>query len=524
MNGDLCTLDELYGELFRRYSDDTAIKFRNRTTTYAELDDQSAKLANAFRTLGLHESDRVAILIQNRPEFIVTEIAAARANVTTVPLNSKLSDKECRYALEDADPDVLVVGPTFFETVQELQQESLDCRHVIGLGDDRDLPIGFHSFETLLEKAAANVPPVQSDEEDVATIFYTGGTTGEQKGTLHSHGSIVLNLYSHVYELEVGKRETGLLLTPLSHSAGYFAKTILMQGGTIVLKQGFEPSDMLQCIETEGVSWLYLIPAMISELLDQSDVANADTSSLETLVYGSAPLPESRIEESLEAFGDVFIQFYGLTEVPNLVTVLPKSKHLTDQDEWLRSNGVPAQLAEIELREFGNQWDDWDDDIGEITVRAPYAMEGYLDREPNTSRHDEEWIRTGDIGRIDSGGRLHILDRIQDVIISDDRLIYSTEVEGVIQRHPDIREVAVIGIPKNTESSVSPAEYHEIEQEVKAVISLDDGEMLELERMQEFCKDKLPEPAIPDSIDKIGTLPQTPYGKVDKKLLRDPYW
>lgn len=523
MDRELCTLGEFYEELFRRYGDDPAIRFKGEITTYADLDAQSAKLASAFHALGLSRSDRVAILIRNRPEFLITEIAAARANVTTVPLNSKLSDEECEHALADATPDVLVVGPGFFDTVRDLQRRSLDCRHVIGLGSDSELPIGFHSFEGLIEKAPPGPPGIHSTANDIATIFYTGGTTGEQKGTLHTHESIVLNLYSHVYELEVRKQETGLLVTPLSHSAGYFAKTILMQGGTVVLDQEFDPETTLQRIENNHISWLYLTPTMIAELLDHAAVADADTTSLDTLVYGSAPIPASRLEEGLDVFGPVFIQFYGLTEVPNLVAVLSKSKHSTEEKKWLQSNGIPAQLTDITLLDFGNEWDEWDDNIGEVGVQSPYAMEGYLGDDPTASRSDSEWLRTGDIGRIDDG-RLYVLDRIQNVIVSDNQLVYSTDVESVIQRHPLVREVAVIGVPKNSVDYIKDATFHESEQDVKAVLSLDDSEMIELDELQAFCRERLNPPAVPDSFDTVGTLPQTPYGKVDKKLLRDPYW
>jgi len=220
----------------------------------------------------------------------------------------------------------------------------------------------------------------------------------------------------------------------------------------------------------------------------------------------------------------VFVQFYGLTEVPNLVAVLSKANHDTDENAWLRSNGIPAQLADITLLEFGNEWDERDDDVGEIGVQSPYAMEGYLGEDLTASRSSSEWIRTGDVGRIDDDGRLYILDRIQNVIISDDQLVYSTEVESVIQRHPMVSEVATIGVPRDSVDYIRDASFHENEQDVKAVLSLADGEMLELDELQAFCRERLDPPAVPDSVDTVGTLPQTPYGKVDKKLLRDPYW
>lgn len=524
MKSEVGSLGEFYEEVLRRYGDDPAIKYDEEITTYADLNEQSAKLASAFHSLGLSKRDRVAILIQNRPEFLITEIAAARASVTTVPLNNQVSNPECERVLADANPDVLVVGPTFFDTVQDLQHKSLNCQNIIGLGREDDLPIGFHSFETLLEKASSGEPESHATADDIATIFYTGGTTGEPKGTLHTHEDIILNLYAHIYELEVRKRETGLLVTPLSHSAGYFAKALLIQGGTVVLDQEFKPDTTLQRIEKEPITWLYLTPAMLAELLDQTTINDAETSSLETLVYGSAPIPTSRLEEGIEALGSIFIQFYGLTEVPNLAAILPKSRHDTTEEAWLQSNGTPALLANIRLLDFGNEWDTWQDNVGEIGIQAPYAMDGYLGDTSNTARSDDEWIRTGDIGRVDEEGRLYILDRIQDAIVSDNQLVFSTEVESVIQRYPKVREVAVIGVPTDSTDYITDAEFHQSEQAVKAVVSLKDGEMLELKHLQEFCRERLDHHAIPDSIDTVGHLPQTPYGKVDKKLLRDPYW
>lgn len=524
MMSEVCHLGEFYEELFRRYGDDPAIKCWGEITTYADLDEQSAELASAFHSLGLGEGDRVAILIQNRPEFLITEIAAARANVSTIPMNNQASDDECQRVLADASPDVLVVGPTFFDTVRELQRRSLDCRTIIGLGAETELPIGFHSFETLLKKASTDGPGRGAAADDIATIFYTGGTTGEPKGTLHTHEDIILNLYAHIYELEVRKRETGLLVTPLSHSAGYFAKAILMQGGTIVLDQEFDPDATIQQIDAEQVTWLYLTPSMLADFLERIVEVNAETSSLETLVYGSAPIPTSRLEKGLDALGSIFIQFYGLTEVPNLVAVLPKSRHDADDRAWLQSNGISTQLADVTLLDFGNEWDTWQDEVGEIGIQAPYAMQGYLDGRGSATRSDDEWIRTGDIGRIDDEGRLFVLDRIQDAIVSDNQLVFSTEVESVIQRHPKVREVAVIGVPKESADYITDAEFHQSEQAVKAVLSLNNDEILELEGLQEFCRERLDPPAIPDSIDTVGQLPQTPYGKVDKKLLRDPYW
>jgi fatty-acyl-CoA synthase/long-chain acyl-CoA synthetase len=175
-----------------------------------------------------------------------------------------------------------------------------------------------------------------------------------------------------------------------------------------------------------------------------------------------------------------------LAEVPNIATILPKAHHRPQDEESLKSAGFPATLVEIAL--FSDELD-FDGQIGEVGIKAPYAVGEYLD---GTSTHDSDgWIKTGDIGRIDDEGRLILLDRKQDIIITDGEPVYSTEVEDVIQRHPDVHQVAVIGI---------------------------------LEELQEYCGEQLSERIVPESLDTVGKLPETAYGKIDKRLLKEPYW
>lgn len=520
---DMCTLGQFYRRLCDRYSDRVAVLTPERSLTYGEIGDRSAKLANAFRSMGLGTGDRIAILMQNRPEFIVTEVAAARAGIVVFPLNYKLADADIAYAIEDAEIQTIVVGPRFFDTVAELRQEGSTLEHIIGLDRNQETPIGFYEYSELIRKADPTLPNPKVSPEDPAFLYYTGGTTGDQKGTIHVHRSIILNIYAHIHELEVYRDEEMLLLTPLAHSASIFYKTGLTQGATIHLRQDFSVEDVVATIEQESVSWTYLIPTMISSLLSADGVSEADLSSLTTLAYGSAPIPPTQLERGLELLGDVFVQFYGLVEVPNLVTVLPRQYHDPDQEDWLRSAGIAAQLADITILEPEHERLNDREDVGEIGIRAPYQMQRYLDE---SNREDGDWIRTGDIGRIDDRGRVFILDRIQDVIITGDGVVYSSEVENIIQRHPAVEQVAVIGTPATDDyvPDVSHVNRLRIEQSIKAVVVTADGEQVTLDEIRDHCRDHLPDHKLPDSIDTVGQLPETAFGKTDKKSLRQPYW
>lgn len=520
MNKQTLSLGRFYDKFLRRYEDRIAIKFHDEELSYATLEERTGRLANAFHSMGVTTGDCVAIMMENRPEYLITEIAAIRAGATVIPLNSKLDKDSIRSILDDANARTLVIGPTFFSNGRNLLKDaSFNLDYAIGIKGQAEFPIGFHSFDDLLLKADPDVPSVTPSSEDVAAIYYTGGTTGEPKGVMHTHCGLVLNTYSHIAELEIGKREQALLTTPLGHSAGYIARAILAQGGTIVLEQEYEPTQFLETIRKERITWSFLVPIMVSELIEALPLNDIDTSSLETLAYGASSIPSAVLKEGVEKLGPVFIQLYGLTEVPNLVSVLSKFDHDPEREDILQSTGYPVQLADVSIVDPDNKWTG---DIGEIIVTSPYAMKGYRTRDALISEQDQ--IHTGDLGRIGDNGRLYVLDRIQDVIISDGKLVFPSEVENVIQRHPDVYQVAIIGIPRNRETLdiVTRAQLN-VEQIVKAVVVIEEG--ITIETIQEFCREEgLNKYQIPSTMDTVGKLPETPYGKIDKKSLRKPYW
>lgn len=510
--GHLMTLDRFFEQAFDRYRERPAIRFCDQRYTYGELDDHTARLANAYRSLGLGADDRVGILMENRPEFIVAHIAAVRAGIPVVPLNSQLGAEEARTLIQLANLHTLLVDDAFFDVVRDFQRDTQALNYVIGYSERRSLPIGFHSFTEILDRADPGSPPTDTSPDDIAAIYFSSGTTGEPKGVMHAHRPLVLNSYAHIQELDVRRGERMLITTPLAHSAEPFTRAGLAQGATIFLHQAFDSERVLTAIQKEAISWTYLVPTMIATLVDDPLAADRDVASLSTLAYGAAPIPKPILENGLERFGEVFVQFYGLTEVPNLISVLPKADHDSDDETALNSAGYPTQLVEVSVRELDTQWAN---DVGEICVRSPCSFVGYTTDQPRTD--DEGWFRTGDVGYLDSVGRVHVLDRLEDVIVRDGKPVYSSTVESTIQRHQEIKQIGVIGIPRNGHADDPP------DQLVKAVVVPSNGQRIELDDLQAVCRDHLGQ-ELPDSIDIVGQLPETPYGKIDKKALRDPYW
>ncbi|MDR9382485.1 MAG: AMP-binding protein, partial [Natronomonas sp.] len=255
-----------------------------------------------------------------------------------------------------------------------------------------------------------------------------------------------------------------------------------------------------------------MVPTMIYRVLDVLAKGEYDTSSLETLVYGAAPMKPARLREGLEELGDVFVQLYGQYETPDLITVLPKGAHDPDDERRLSSCGLPTAMCEVKIV------DDDGEEVppgqpGEILARGAYSMEGYYELPEKTAETIEDgWIHTGDIGERDEDGYVYIVDRDSDVIISGGMNVYSVTVEDVVQQHADVANVAVIGVPDD-----------EWGEAVKAVVVPADT-TIDRADLESFCAERLADYERPKSFDVVDELPTTPYGKLDKKRLREPYW
>ncbi|WP_049934393.1 AMP-binding protein [Haloplanus natans] len=510
------TLKGLYESTLRRHATAPAITFDGETLTYAELDSRSARAAAALRECGLETPDRVGVLMSNRLEYPITDIGLTRAGLVKVPLNDMLSAGDIEYMLANSDASAVVVGPNFVETIATVAPNVPTLEHVITV--DAYAPASIAEqyrtvrFDRLLDEVTPEPPAVSVGRETLAGIFHTGGTTGDPKGVKHTQENLALNAFAHAVELDICPRETLLLMTPLPHSAGLIMAGGLTQGCRHVVTQGFDARRALETIEHEGVSWTFMVPTMIYRVLDLLGEESYDTTTLETLAYGAAPMKPARLREGLDRLGRVFVQFYGQYETPDLITVLPKHAHDPDDEKRLSSCGLPTSMCEVTVVD-----DDGDPvptgEPGEILARGAYSMAGYYEMPERTEETIVDgWIHTGDIGRMDEDGYVYILDRDSDVIITGGMNVYSVTVEDVIQQHEQVANVAVIGVPDDDWGEA-----------VKAVVVPED-DTVDRAALLAFCADRLADYETPKSVDIVESLPTTPYGKLDKKRLREPYW
>ena len=513
-------LKTLFERSLQKYIDRTAVHFGDRTLTYGELDRRSNAFANALVDRGVIPGHRTALLMVSLPEYLVARLGLIKAGAVELPINPMLSPPEFEYMLSDAGAGTVITGPSFTETIDTELRGSLDkVENWIAITRGENPPAAFESFSCLeSEGSSSTSPEVDLSPDDLGGHFYTGGTTGKPKGVLHTQRGLALDNAAHLMEFEIGGDDTLLITTPLPHAGGGFLSVGLLCGADAVVHPSFDVEDVLAAIETHGVTWTFMVPTMIYELLDSPALAEADTSSLDTICYGAAPMTPDRLRAGLEEFGPIFLQFYGQTEIPNLITTLGKDEHRIALDggfeERLSSAGHPSLMVDLRIQDVETGREVGPGEIGELLASAPYQMVGYHERPDATDETlDDGWVRTGDIARVDEDGYVYLLDRRNDVIVSGGMNVYSTAVEEVIAEHQAVQEVGVIGIPDDKWGEA-----------VKAVVVTYEEASTTEQEIISFSEQQLADYKIPKSVDFVDNLPKTPYGKIDKGDLREPYW
>lgn len=511
------TLKPLFETSLRKYAGRTAVRIGDEALTYGELDQRANAVAHALIERGVEPQDRVALMMSNSLEYVIADLAIVKAGAAKLPLNDMLTADEFEYMLSDARAETVVCGPNFVDVLEDIDDrlEHLDNR--IAIPNDGSLPDSFELFDAL-DGTVTDPPDSTTGPEFVAGHFYTGGTTGKPKGVLHTQESMAMNQYAHIVELGIGGGETVLLMTPLPHSAGVFLWAGLLTGAMHVIRPEFDPDATLEAIEAHDVTWTFMVPTMIYRLLDHAELDERDTSSLGTLTYGAAPMTPARLREGLDAFGAVFQQFYGQTEVPNLITTLGKVEHRRavqeSHEEWLSSAGHPCLMADVKIVDPETGDDLSAGEEGEILATAPYTMQKYFERsEATADTLTDGWVHTGDVGRLDENGYLYLLDRKSDMIVTGGMNVYSTNVEEVLDEQPQVQEVAVIGVPDD-----------EWGEAVMAVVVPHDWDVVSEADIKAFADERLADYKKPKSVEFVDEIPKTPYGKMDKNALRDPYW
>lgn len=489
-----------------RHGDRCAVVADGREWTYRELRESSLRLAAHLMDSGIQPGDPVAIVLENSAEYLIADLAIIAVGGAKVPVNMMLSDEEVVYILRDSRAKTVLASRTRMNAVEDARTN--DCHPTV-------ITCSQNSWELVGEPAVHSavapqpqLPRIQPDE--VALIMYTGGTTGQPKGVVHNQYGYTTNLISHVIEADITAQDRLLLSSPLPHSAGFLALTGLLQGAVVYIEEKFDMAIVLDRIENDGVSFLFMVPTMIYRMLDEVEARSGfDSSSLRTILYGASPITEERLKQGLGLFGSVFVQLYGQTEAPNFLTRLRRDDHSTDRNpERLRSCGQSALMAQVRtVRDDGSDCDAGE--VGEVVGTAPYVMERYLgmpDATASTVR--DGWLFTGDLGYLDDAGYLYLVDRKKDMIITGGFNVYASEVEQALATLDGVKEASIVGVP-----------HPDWGEAVVAFVVPASPDTTE-ERILQDSRAVLTGYKRPKEVVLTDDLPVTAVGKVDKKHLR----
>ena len=493
----------------------TAVACGERRFTWAEEQVRIEALAGALVRRGAGPGKRIAVLCLAGIEYFELSYAVPMTGAALVPLNTRLAAPELQHALCDCAADTLVYDGAHADIVTTLLGH-VPVADFIRIGGNAESP-GHAGYEDLLgERGGWNFRLWPDDH--LFAIVYTGGTTGPPKGVLLSHRSIGFNVRCLVRDFEWTPDTTYLHVTPMFHLADLGPSYMLtLLGGTHVFIERFSVDGVIDLLVRWKCDAVNLVPTMIARVLDSPRLKSVDLSHVRRIGYGAAPMPESVLQKAMELLPEVsFVQFYGQTETCGAISVL-RPEHLASgarDRHRLRSAGLPQFGVHLRIvDEAGNEVPRGC--TGQITAMTPGAFGGYLGDEASTrAALRNGTIFTGDIGMMDADGFVYVTDRLKDMILTGGENVSSSEVEHVIAAHPDVRDVAVVGMPDRIWG-----------ERVCAVVIPRDGCTLTEEDVRDYCRPSLANYKCPKSvIIRREPLPLSAVGKVRKDLLRQQLW
>lgn len=484
-------------------------ELHSKNITYSQLFERSKRFANALLYIGLQPGDRVAMILSNSYASAELIYGITMAGMIMVNINERLREQEIKYILEDSDTKVVVTSSEFIKLLNNIDVPSLQYTISIDGGNCDYL------YESLLENSSDSKPTINKSPQDIALLLYTSGTTGKPKGVPLSHMNLVKSATNFIIEAIHNQNGTYLAVMPYYHIVCVPHMAAILRGMRVVVSK-FEVNTILELIQKHSITHAFLVPSMISMLLDSDQLEQYDTSSLEMILYAAAPMPVEILKKALQQFGSIFCQCYGSTETASIVTTLRKEEHvLNGSAEWterLASCGKEILNASIKIvNEDGEEVAIGQP--GEIIVKGDNVMKNYWNHEPSEDVIKDGWFHTGDIGKWDQNRFIYIVDRKKDMIISGGFNIYPREVEEVLYRHPAVNEASVIGIPDKKWGEA-----------VLAVVVLNVGYQVTEEEIIRFCKEHIAGYKKPSKVEFVDALPRNELGKINKVLLRKNYW
>jgi fatty-acyl-CoA synthase len=509
------TLADVVRAQGKALGDATVFEFEGRRTSFAQFDRHTNQVANALVADGIEPDARIAYLGKNSDIYFELLLGSMKAGVVMAPINWRLAGPEIAFIAEDCKAAILFVGPEFIETVRDIREKLPNVGKIM---TTEGCASEWADFTQWRDAQSANDPPIEVTPQHVAIQLYTSGTTGKPKGAMLSHANFLSlvragrdnkpdwNKWTH--------DDVSLVAMPVFHIGGSgWGVMGVYHGAKGIVAREFDPTKVLEFFERDGISKIFMVPAAMQFVVRQPRAKETDFSRLKYMLYGASPIPAALLKECIEVFKCGFVQMYGMTETTGTIVALPPEDHIEGLE---RMKSAGKALAGVELAILDPDGKPLPPrEVGEIATRSGSNMVGYWNLPEATKKtvQADGWLRTGDAGYMDEDGYLYIHDRIKDMIISGGENVYPAEVESALCDHPDIAEVAVVGVPDDTWGEA-----------VKAVVVMKPGKTASATDIMRFARERIAGFKSPKSVDFIPALPRNGSGKILRRELRDPYW
>ncbi len=475
--------------------DAIATIYAQQKVTYSEFYKHTERFAAYLQQQGFEKDDVIALYTLNSDLFLIAYMGIQLAGFVVMPINTKLAAREVDFIVKHSEAKGLIYDERIAEVIADV---SYSFQHIIGLKEMKEVMENCQGQRT--------ITPLHAN--DTAVVMYTSGTTGKPKGVMLTHQNIASTAAIWSASMTMTAQDRMFICTPLFHCAGLhvFAMPMFYKGGAVMIEESFSPINTLEQLAKTQATIFFGVPSMYTILLNTPAFKNHSFNDLRLLCYGAAPMPYELVKQVKEALPNVNVQnLYGQTENS------PAATSLLDADALTKIGSVGKPLAQTEVRVVDSLGETVPaGEVGEICVRGPQVMKGYLRNEEETARTIRDgWLYSGDLGRFDEEGYLYIVDRKKDMIIRGGENIYPIEIEEVLYQLPEILEAAVVGLP------------HEVYGEVpKAFVVLKEGKVLEEATILAYCQTQLAKYKVPFDIEFLTQLPRNASGKVLKHTLR----
>ncbi|MEH7381635.1 fatty acid--CoA ligase family protein [Bacillus sp. JJ1533] len=505
------------GETAKRYFDKPAYIFQGKNSTYAELDGAVSKFASGLEKLGIKKGDHIALVLGNTPHFVIGFYGALRIGATVIPINPIYTSDEIGYIVNNGDVKAVIALDLLVPLFEKMNEHLPKVEHLIvcetpqGLdsGEDFSTFSNYSKLKSFTEVVGSGELHFQGpilDDDEVAVILYTSGTTGKPKGAMLTHKNLYSNARDVADYLKISDQDRVITTLPMFH---VFCLTValnapLMSGGTLLIVPKFSPKEIFGLAKEYKATVFAGVPTMYNFLLQYPEGNPEDLSTLRLCISGGAAMPVALLKSFEQKFNVLVSEGYGLSEASPVTSFNPL-------DRPRKPGSIGTNIVNVENRVVDENGDDLPvGQVGELIVRGPNVMKGYYKMpEESDATLRNGWLYTGDLARVDEEGYFYIVDRKKDMIIVGGYNVYPREVEEVLYNHPDIIEVAVVGVPDPEQGEAVHCYV------VKKNPDLTDDTLLA------YCREHLAKYKLPSKIEFIDELPKNTTGKILRRALKD---